>query len=60
MSAVVDFVRTIPATNIEAAIIATKALARSDASVVRVKTTRRVEHPGPGLIRVTLAVEIDS
>lgn len=60
MTAVVEFVRTIPATKPDAAVIATKALANQDETVRRIRTVKRVEHAGPGLIRVTLAVEADS
>lgn len=60
MTAVVEFVRTIPATKVDAAVIATKALANQDSSIRRIRTVKRVEQAGPGLIRVTLAVEADS
>lgn len=60
MTAVVEFVRTIPATKVDAAVIATKALANQDETVRRIRTVKRVEQAGPGLVKVTLAVVVDS
>lgn len=60
VTAVVDFVRTIPATKVDAAIVAAKFLANQDETVRRIRTVKRVESAGPGLVKVTLAVEVDS